>query len=318
MLLIARVTFTGNAGRVARLIVLLRLTKRAQFPFWSWLPAAIAAPTPVRALVHSSTLVTAGIYILLRFAGFSLAWLVVVGRITVLAAGGSAWYEADLKKVVALSTLSQLGVMFVALGVGAKELCFFHLLAHALFKSLLFLSVGVRLHRMFGSQDSRSFGSGLTLTAPASAAATIALFALSGFPFLAGFYRKDAIIERFYQSARRILSGGCFLLGVGLTAAYRFKLLRATCSVPLNSPLLIATGSNPLVKGTLGALGVGAVTGGRFLSPIVRLRPPCTYVRDMLIPLRVASVGLVVSRVAYGYPRASLASLGWLTPLTRR
>ena len=123
--------------------ILAAITKRAQIPFSSWLPAAIAAPTPVSALVHSSTLVTAGVYILIRLnfivEGLGGNWaLLLVGAITTCMAGASALFEKDIKKVVALSTLRQLGVMFFSLGVGAAGVAFSHLISHAYFKAILF------------------------------------------------------------------------------------------------------------------------------------------------------------------------------------
>lgn len=142
---------------VVVLLLLTSITKRAQIPFASWLPSAIAAPTPVRALVHSSTLVTAGVYLLMRFNMASYEWMLAFGRATILIAGLCACAEIDIKKIVALSTLSQLGVMIVALATAQKDFCFFHLITHAMFKALLFMCVGVGIHTIFGSQDFRSF-----------------------------------------------------------------------------------------------------------------------------------------------------------------
>jgi len=137
------------------------ITKRAQIPFSAWLPAAIAAPSPVSALVHSSTLVTAGVYVLVRFSGsISGGWylfLGVVSRLTILISAIRAVFEPDVKKVVALSTLSQLGVIILAVSVGAIRVCFFHLISHALFKALIFLCVGRVIH-FSGIQDLRYLG----------------------------------------------------------------------------------------------------------------------------------------------------------------
>jgi len=150
----------SHAGGLSHLqlicLIALAITKRAQYPFSSWLPAAIAAPTPVRCLVHSRTLVTAGVYVLLRYNPHESQWLIVAGSVTILIAGICACAETDVKKIIALSTLSQLGVMMVALGLTLKELCFFHLITHALFKALLFLCIGVFIHNTFGGQDDRS------------------------------------------------------------------------------------------------------------------------------------------------------------------
>jgi len=201
------------------------MTKRAQYPFSSWLPAAMAAPTPVRALVHSSTLVTAGVYVLLRYNPHEYEWLLVAGSVTMLMAGLCACAEMDLKKIVALSTLSQLGVIVVALGLCLKELCFFHLMTHALFKALLFLCVGVYIHNTFGGQDYRSFSALARGARGGSALACLANLSLLGFPFLAGFFSKDLILEGAYNRGERYQGLVWFLVGVGLTTAYSLKIL---------------------------------------------------------------------------------------------
>ena len=185
---------------LAALVILARVTKRAQIPFSAWLPAAIAAPTPVRALVHSSTLVTAGVYLLIRFSrvinqsGLGPA-LVTVAVITIVIAGAGAIFERDMKKVVALSTLSQLGLIVMVVGAGISELAFFHLITHAMFKSRLFMCAGLIIHRSGGSQDSRVI-SGFRVGAPfLGLALRRTNLALCGFPFLAGFYSKDRSLE---------------------------------------------------------------------------------------------------------------------------
>merc|ERR1711931_79054 len=140
------------------LMLLVSFTKSAQIPFSSWLPAAIAAPTPVSSLVHSSTLVTAGVYLLYRFVPVESGILVVAGIATTLIAGLGAFLEADLKKVVAMSTMSQLGLIFTSLGLGLKSLTFLHLNLHASAKALLFMAIGLVIHSNYGSQESRQSG----------------------------------------------------------------------------------------------------------------------------------------------------------------
>merc|ERR1719481_1010824 len=219
----------GHAGGFSHwqlvCVLVLAMTKRAQYPFSSWLPAAMAAPTPVRALVHSRTLVTAGVYVLLRYNPHEYEWLLVMGSVTMVIAGICACAEMDLKKIVALRTLSQLGVMVVALGLRLKELCFFHLMTHALFKALLFLCVGAFIHNTYGGQDYRSFNGLAKAARGASTLAVTANLSLLGFPFLAGFFRKDLILEGSYNRRVRALRVLMFLLGVGLTTAYRVKII---------------------------------------------------------------------------------------------
>lgn len=141
------------------LLILARITKRAQIPFSAWLPAAIAAPTPVRALVHSSTLVTAGVYLLIRFSPPQriCITLLIIALLTSTIASLRACAETDLKKVIALSTLSQLGVIITAVASGLPNLAFFHLISHASFKALLFISAGKVLGET-STQDSRLIG----------------------------------------------------------------------------------------------------------------------------------------------------------------
>lgn len=206
-------------------LLLIRITKRAQLPFSSWLPAAMAAPTPVSALVHSSTLVTAGIYLLIRFNSIGTEWLLLVGTLTMTMAGLSACAEIDLKKIVALSTLSQLGVIVVALSVKLKGLCFYHLTTHAMFKAMLFMRVGIGIHTIYGTQDFRSYTSFRSVSVLPSLSLAVANLSLAGFPYMAGYYRKDAILESFYNSGHSFLFFLCFLLGIGLTTAYSVKII---------------------------------------------------------------------------------------------
>ena len=185
---------------VSVLVVLAAITKRAQIPFSAWLPAAMAAPTPVSALVHSSTLVTAGVYLLVRFRlafegqGIQIV-LLLLSRLTIFIAGLGANFEYDLKKIIALSTLSQLGVIIRILSLGYSNLAFFHLLSHALFKALLFMCAGAVIHNIKDYQDIRVMG-GLVIQMPLTTfCINLANLALCGSPFLAGFYSKDLIWE---------------------------------------------------------------------------------------------------------------------------
>ena len=161
----------------------------------------MAAPTPVRALVHSSTLVTAGIYVLIRYCINDTGPLLFIGRCTMVMAGLRACAERDLKKVVALSTLSQLGVMIISLGAHEKSYCFFHLMSHAYFKALLFICVGVCIHTVYGTQDFRNFNK-LRSSLHIAVFAAVANLSLMGFTFTSGFYRKDRILEGLIKEER--------------------------------------------------------------------------------------------------------------------
>nr|WAB69690.1 NADH dehydrogenase subunit 5 [Coelophthinia sp. 1 JPL-2022a] len=225
---------------IGGLVVLAAMTKSAQIPFSSWLPAAMAAPTPVSALVHSSTLVTAGVYLLIRFnyllVDTSLGqFLLLVGGMTMFMSGLGANFEFDLKKIIALSTLSQLGLMMSILSMGFPMLAFFHLLTHALFKALLFMCAGAIIHNMMNSQDIRSMG-GLCYNMPLTTACfNIANLALCGMPFLAGFYSKDMILELVMLSHVNYLIFFFFFFSTGLTVCYSFRLVYYSMTGGFNS-----------------------------------------------------------------------------------
>jgi len=206
-----------------RILICLCITKSAQFPFSSWLPAAMAAPTPVRALVHSSTLVTAGVYLLIRYCNIDTRSIMFIGRCTLLIAGFRACAESDIKKVVALSTLSQLGVMIIALGAHIKSYCFFHLMTHACFKSLLFMCVGVCIHTRYGTQEFRRYRI-LRSKILVAMSFTVSIVSLMRFVFTSGFYRKSMILESLLSDSPSWTSS-FFLIGVGLTCCYSIKLL---------------------------------------------------------------------------------------------
>nr|YP_009500656.1 NADH dehydrogenase subunit 5 [Mustilizans hepatica]AWT58444.1 NADH dehydrogenase subunit 5 [Mustilizans hepatica] len=215
------------------MIVLAAMTKSAQIPFSSWLPAAMAAPTPVSALVHSSTLVTAGVYLLIRFNillidMIILKILLLLSVLTMFMSGIAANYEFDLKKIIALSTLSQLGLMMSILSMGFSDLAFFHLLTHAMFKALLFMCAGVIIHMMNDIQDIRYMG-GISFYIPlTSLCFNISNLALCGIPFLAGFYSKDLILEMVSFSNLNSLVFIFYYVSTGLTVFYSFRLLMYT------------------------------------------------------------------------------------------
>nr|YP_010327071.1 NADH dehydrogenase subunit 5 [Acronicta rumicis]UNP54334.1 NADH dehydrogenase subunit 5 [Acronicta rumicis]WBK14700.1 NADH dehydrogenase subunit 5 [Acronicta rumicis] len=215
---------------IGSMIILAAMTKSAQIPFSSWLPAAMAAPTPVSALVHSSTLVTAGVYLLIRFNMllldmFFLKLLLLLSGLTMFMAGISANYEFDLKKIIALSTLSQLGLMMSILSMGLPDLAFFHLLTHAMFKALLFMCAGVIIHLMNDTQDIRFMG-GISMYIPlTSLCMNISNMALCGIPFLAGFYSKDLILEMVSFSNLNLMVFLLYYLSTGLTMFYTFRLI---------------------------------------------------------------------------------------------
>nr|YP_011010635.1 NADH dehydrogenase subunit 5 [Halobates bryani]WPW47315.1 NADH dehydrogenase subunit 5 [Halobates bryani] len=221
------------------LLILAGFTKSAQIPFSSWLPAAMAAPTPVSALVHSSTLVTAGVYLLIRFSSmiymFNCNFFLMLALLTMFMSGLGANFEFDLKKIIALSTLSQLGLMMSILFLGYPYLSYFHLLTHAFFKALLFLCAGLIIHVMNDTQDIRFMG-GLTYQLPFTITCfCISNLSLCGFPYLSGFYSKDLILELMTFSGSNIFIYIIMYFSVGLTVSYSMRLIYYTMSMHPNS-----------------------------------------------------------------------------------
>lgn len=207
-------------------IILGCITKSAQLPFSSWLPYAIAAPTPVSSLVHSSTLVTAGVYLLVRFNYLLVNcffFLSIISLMTIFLAGACAIYEIDLKKVVAISTLSQLGFIIFSLSCGFWALSFLHIVFHAFFKRCLFLSTGNLIHFILGCQDSREFG-GFGSSGFSKILFIIRVLSLSGFPFSLGFYSKDTLIggEIFFSNG---VFSFIFFMSCFFTVCYRFRII---------------------------------------------------------------------------------------------
>nr|WBR65646.1 NADH dehydrogenase subunit 5 [Layahima elegans] len=260
---------------IAWLVVLAAMTKSAQIPFSSWLPAAMAAPTPVSALVHSSTLVTAGVYLLIRFNllfvnTYLSKLLLLLAVLTMFMAGLGANYEFDLKKIIALSTLSQLGLMMSILALGYADLAFFHLLTHALFKALLFMCAGSIIHNMKNTQDIRLMGGLVNMMPLTSMCFNVANLALCGMPFLAGFYSKDLILEVMSMSSVNLLIYLLYFLSTGLTVCYSMRLTYYSLSGIFNFGSLSSISDCYwiMLKGMLGLLFL-AISGGSMLSWLI-------------------------------------------------
>nr|YP_010454186.1 NADH dehydrogenase subunit 5 [Lusepiola birostrata]QXJ42215.1 NADH dehydrogenase subunit 5 [Lusepiola birostrata] len=210
-------------------IMIAGMTKSAQIPFSSWLPAAMAAPTPVSALVHSSTLVTAGVYLFIRFFNYLSVYywfnmfMFYISIMTTIMSGICALYEYDMKKIIALSTLSQLGVMMMSMSLGLPILALFHLYTHAMFKALLFMCGGNIIHCFSGKQDMRQINNVSKLLPVTCMFLNISNMALCGLPFLAGFYSKDLIIESLIIGNMNLFMLMLGLFGVCLTVLYSMR-----------------------------------------------------------------------------------------------
>lgn len=217
---------------ITALLFVGAMGKSAQIPLYTWLPDAMAGPTPVSALIHAATMVTAGIYMIIRsnalysLAPETLEWVGIIGLATALLAASIGIFQNDIKKVLAYSTVSQLGYMFMGLGVMAYSASMFHVITHAFFKALLFLGAGSVIHAMSDEQDIRHMGGlrkELKITYFTFLVATIAI---SGIPPLSGFFSKDEILMNVYQHSP--LMWGLAVIGSMMTSFYMFRLLFLT------------------------------------------------------------------------------------------
>nr|ARA91119.1 NADH dehydrogenase subunit 5 [Apis koschevnikovi]BAW89010.1 NADH dehydrogenase subunit 5 [Apis koschevnikovi] len=210
-------------------MLLMAFTKSAQIPFSTWLPMAMMAPTPVSSLVHSSTLVTAGIYLLIRYVDMLdlnfKNFILLISSLTMLFAGMVANFELDMKKIVAYSTLSQLGFMMSMLSIGSTELVFLHLFIHAMFKSLMFMCVGSYMHYIYSNQDIRLYYGMYYIYPLKSMILIFSILSLCGFPFLVGYYSKDLIIEFFFFGKMIYFSMINLIVGTILTVSYSFRMI---------------------------------------------------------------------------------------------
>nr|AHX97805.1 NADH dehydrogenase subunit 5 [Mirax sp. QL-2014] len=211
------------------MVIIASITKSAQIPFSSWLPLAMAAPTPISSLVHSSTLVTAGIYLLIRFSNLMsndmFKLMMFISCFTMFFSGLSANFEFDLKKIIALSTLSQLGIMLFILSFNLKILSFYHLISHAMFKSLLFLCSGIMIHNSFNNQDIRFISFNNMYMPFINSVFIMSSLTLMGMPFLTGFYSKDFIIEMFNLMKNNIMLYIMMYLSMMFTVSYSMRLM---------------------------------------------------------------------------------------------
>jgi len=273
------------------ILLLASTTKSSQYPFRSWLPAAIAAPTPVSRLVHSSTLVTAGIYLILRIGMGGFVSLAVLGVVTMVGGGFVAWRGQDAKKIVALSTLSQLGLIVYTLAVCSELLAFNHLLTHAYFKRLLFICVGVLIHRCFGSQERRLSSDGVSPRGSVVIGAASVL-RMMGLVATTGGGSKHVIIDSL-GTWGGFISFGLFVVGSGLTILYSTKLLRSLGGYRVGYS---ATGASAVGSPGVGPLVVSLLVGVLFYF-MSRLIIGANYIHHMSSPFFVC---LIASFILWG------------------
>ncbi len=223
----------GMATAIAICLLIGAIGKSAQIPLYTWLPDAMEGPTPVSALIHAATMVTAGVYMIVRnhviydMAPMAMTTVAWIGGTTALFAATIGLVQNDIKRVLAYSTVSQLGYMFLACGLGAYAAAIFHLMTHAFFKALLFLAAGSVIHALSGEQDIRRMG-GLKRKIPWSHGVfLVGTLAIAGLPPLAGFWSKDEILAHAFTQGRYVLYGMA-ALGALLTAFYMFRLTYLT------------------------------------------------------------------------------------------
>jgi NADH-quinone oxidoreductase subunit L len=304
--LAASPAFTGGVLTVICLCLLVGAAgKSAQLPLYVWLPDAMEGPTPVSALIHAATMVTAGVYLIARThflfdrAPIALATVAIVGAATALFAATIGLAQNDIKRVLAYSTISQLGYMFLACGVAAYSAAIFHLVTHAFFKALLFLAAGSVIHAMGGEQDMRKMG-GLRKKLPVTFwTMTVAVFTIAGFPPMAAFFSKDAILYAAFVQG----TGGKILWFVGLltamlTALYMFRLWYMTFFGELRTADVHPHESPWSMRAPLIILALLSICGGwigierfsAFLAPSVGLHPAVSTTPHLELILTIVAV----------------------------